>query len=137
METTTKSKTLFKVIALDETEHWTNDIASLCGKIETVYLYDAGVVTYPCSLTACYALTPLYYITENETDDSMDELLMNTFNEVETEVRYIAVTDIHKLEDKVECEFVGHDIEVDDFDGEEYREHFAEVEEYCKCNHQI
>lgn len=137
METTTKSKTLFKVIALDETKHWKDDIASLCGKIETVYLYDAGVVTYPCSLTACYALTPLYYITENETDDSMDELLMNTFNEVETQVRYIAVTDIHKLEKKVECEFVGHDIEVDDFDSEEYREHFAEVEEYCKCNHQI
>lgn len=137
MEATTKNKTLFKVIAIDETEHWDSNIASLCGKIKTVYLYDAGVVTYCCSLVACYALTPLYYITENEVDDNMDELLLNTFNETETQVKYVAVTDINKLEEVTESEFVGQDIEVDDFDGEEYRAQFAEVEEYCKCNHQI
>lgn len=133
METTEKNKTLFKVVAIDETQYWDEALQQRCGTISTVYLFDAGVVNYCCSPVAMYALTPLYYITDKDIDDNTAEILQNTFNEVETEIRYFTVTDINKMK----TVDVNNNIEFDTSESEEYREHFDELEEYCKCNHQI
>ena len=121
--TTETLTTDFKVVAIDETQHWTPDMKAKCGKISTVYLFDASVVTFPCSITPHYNLKPLYYITENEVSDEVYEELQNTFNTVETEDRLFTVADI----DRMETVSVENNIEFTDSESDEYREHHEEI----------
>ena len=134
METPTVDKTHFQVFANDETHHWNApELVAKCGKIKTVYLYDSAVVSYVCSTQPMYGCTPLYYITENEIDEATSEILHEEFAKNETEIRYFLLRDVMNME-RVE---VGNDQEVEDFKGEAYQEICDEMEEYCKCNHQI
>ena len=132
METTELVKTNFKVVAIDQTHHWNEKVQKLAGKIETVYLVDCAFVTHCCELTPSYALTPLYYVTEESVSDKVKDIIDAELGN-EDETQYFHLTFINSLK-KVN---VDNDIEVDDSECEEYKEHFAEMLEYVKCNHQI
>lgn len=66
----------FKVVAIDETNAWSEDIVAKAGKIEQVYLYDERVETFLCEMTPSYRLIPLYFVTEHRVDDDTHEEMM-------------------------------------------------------------
>lgn len=123
-------KTDFRVVAIDETRHWSKDIQKACGTIKTVYLFDKSVITNCCEITPSYALTPLYYIAENDISDEMHETLQN---ELTDEVSYFHCSVI----DELETETPENNIEFESSESEEYTEHFDEMFEYCNGNHLI
>jgi len=128
--TTEVIKSDFRVVAIDETRHWNKDIQEACGTIKTVYLFDKSVQTFCCEITPSYALTPLYYIAENEISDEMHETLQQ---ELPNEVSHFHCSVV----DELESESTENDIDFESSESEEYQEHYAEVEEYCNANHLI
>jgi len=54
-------KPKFRVVAIDETEHWSDDIKAQ-GKVWGVYLVDMNRYTYCCELTPSLELHFLYYV---------------------------------------------------------------------------
>lgn len=66
----------FKMVAIDETYAWSEDIVAKAGKIQQVYLYDERVVTFMCEMTPSYRLIPLYFLTEHRVDDDTHEVMM-------------------------------------------------------------
>jgi len=123
-------KTDFRVVAIDETRHWSKEIQEACGTIETVYLYDSSVRVNCCELTPSYALTPLYFNTENEISDEMHEKL---HNELSDEISYFHC----RVIDELESETTENNIDFESSESEEYVEHFEEMREYCNGNHLI
>ena len=132
METIELVGTNFKVVAIDQTRHWDEQLQKLAGKIEAVYLVDCAFVTHCCELTPSYALTPLYYIAEEEVSDNIKEIIDAELSN-EDETQYFHLTFINSLKTIK----VDNNIEVENSECEEYKEHFAEMLEYVKCNHQI
>ena len=130
MSDLTTLATDFRVVAVDETHHWDKEIQDVCGSIKTVYLFDKSVQTFCCEITPSYALTPLYYITENEVSDEMWETL---HNELPHEVSYYHC----RVIDELETESPNNNIDFESSESEEYLEHFEEVREYCNGNHLI
>ena len=132
MDTPILNKSNFKVVAIDQTKYWNERLKDLCGTIQTVYLVDCSVVTYCCEINPSYALTPLYYIIDKDVSDEVHEEVMNELAN-EEEVQYFKIPFINSLK-SVE---VNNDIEFEKSESEEYKEHFEEILEYVKCNHQI
>lgn len=132
METTTQNKTSLRVILIDETEHWSDEIKAQVTSIKTAYLYDLAVVTHVCSLTPSNYLEPLYYSVEGTEDEALLEQIDSEFHNEEG--KYFNLLPLSQREE-VTVEFC--DFEFDKADGEEYKEGFEEAVEYCKCNHQI
>lgn len=102
METLEKQKVKtvkLRLIVLDESKHWKDDIQKACGKIKTVYMYDANQHTYCCEIFPSYSLIPLYSFAENEISDEMEEQLMQGDTE-NSEPRYFHVRFIDTLETK-------------------------------------
>jgi hypothetical protein len=50
----------FKIVVLDETEYWREEIVAKAGKIYGAYLFDANRHVNCCELTPSYELYPLY-----------------------------------------------------------------------------
>ena len=127
---TTPISTDFRVILIDETEHWTDELKEICGTISTAYLYDNAVDVYCAELTPSKELTPLYYVIGNEVSDEVRELVEESFGQ--EEIRYVKLLpEVDRNEAKQPtCNF-----EFTDARSEEYREEFDEIEEACKCNH--
>lgn len=129
METLIKSD--IRVVAIDETRHWTKEIQDLCGTIKTVYMYDSSVQTHCCEITPSYYLTPLYYIIENEvSDETYDLVNENLANEEPMYMHCNVVDELESIASEKELDF-------EDSESEEYREHFEEVREYLNGNHLI
>lgn len=118
-----------RVILIDETEYWTDEMKEACGKISCAYLYDNAVNTYCAEITPSKELHPLYYVTENEISDELHEEMLNTFNTTE-EVRYMRL-----LPEADRNEVKQKNFDFTDARSEEYREEFEEMEEACRCNH--
>jgi len=122
-------KSEIRVIAIDETRHWSKEIQEACGKIETVYMYDSSVTTNLCEITPSYELTPLYYVTENEISDELHSDMMQE----DMEPMYMhcnVVDDLESLASSQEFDF-------ESSEDEEYKENFEEAREYLNCNHLI
>mgnify|MGYP000874415946 CR=1 FL=1 len=75
MSTSKRITSRFKIVVVDETYGWRDDIVAQTGKIETVYLYDERVETFLCEMTPSYRLIPLYYLTEKQISDDLDEIM--------------------------------------------------------------
>lgn len=129
METLIKSD--IRVVAIDETHHWSKELQDVCGTIKTVYMFDSSVVTNCCEITPSYHLTPLYYTIENEVSDEVFDTVNENMASEESIYMHCHVVD--ELE-SVESE---HDIDFDNSESEEYTEHFEEVREYLNCNHLV
>lgn len=59
----------YRIVLLDETEYWREDIAKQAGKIFGVYFFNPAEVTHLCELTPSYALWPLSSVAENLPED--------------------------------------------------------------------
>lgn len=76
MSTPKRITSRFKIVVVDETYGWRDDIVAQTGKIETVYLYDERVETFLCEMTPSYRLIPLYFVTEKEIDDELHSTML-------------------------------------------------------------
>ena len=131
METLELIKSDIRVVAIDETRHWTEELQKVCGTIKTVYMYESSVVTRLCEPTPSYYLTPLYYVIENEVSDEVWEKVNE--NLVHEEPKYMhcrVVDDLESISSEQELEF-------ESSESEEYNSHFEEVREYLNGNHLI
>lgn len=132
METATKIQSDIRVVAIDETQHWNDEMKEKCGKIETVYIYDANVQTNCCEVTPSYYLEPLYYNIENEVSDEVHEQVQSEL--VNDEGNYFNCRFIDQLKS---IEVPIDSIEFETSESEEYKEHYEEAKEYSNCNHLI
>ena len=131
METATTFTSDIRVVAIDETHHWTKELQDICGTIKTVYMYDSSVTTNCCEITPSYELTPLYYITENDISDEVDEILLNEL--ANDEARYFHCNVIDELQSE---EYSGN-FEFASSEDEEYKDGWKEAREYLNGNHLI
>ena len=92
-------RTDFRLVKIDETKHWREDIAVACGRIFGVYLYNKNEHSYCCELTPSYTLIPLYSYAENEITDEIAEELMNG-DSLCNDVTYVHVSSVDKLNTK-------------------------------------
>lgn len=138
--TDTKSKpasmTDFKIVSIDQTKYWSDDIKKQVGKIYTVYLYDASVVTNCCELTPSFELHPLYYSTEFSTH-KYSEQVENEIDEefVNEEPIYIHCSDVDKLEHADMSKLVNVNKKFKSRTGKNYIKYFEEKKEYFTANH--
>jgi len=101
LEEKKKVKTVkLRLILLDETKGWRDDIKEACGKIFTPYMYDENQHTYCCEVTPSYTLYPLPSFAENEISDEMQENLMDGDNE-NREPIYMHVSTVNAMTTKV------------------------------------
>lgn len=101
LEEKKKVKTVkLRLILLDETKGWRDDIKEACGKIFTPYMYDENQHTYLCEVTPSYTLYPLPSFAENEISDEMQENLMDGDNE-NREPIYMHVSIVNAMTTKV------------------------------------
>lgn len=118
-----------RVITINETRLWNDEIQKACGKIETVYMYDKTVQTNCCEITPSYDLTPLYYITEKSISDE----IYSEMESQEKESIYMHCAVVDEL-DSISSE---QDFDFENSEDEEYKENFEDVREYLNCNHVV
>lgn len=71
----------FKIVKIDETRHWREDIAAH-GPIYGVYLYDEREHTYLCEMTPSYHLNFLYHtFGEQEVPEEIVELVEGVYSD--------------------------------------------------------
>lgn len=133
---THKAKTAdIRIVALDETYGWQENIQKACGKIRTIYFFDASQVTYCCSPVPCYLLYPLFSEAENEITEEMEEELREGDAE-NTEPRYFECKGIDPIADK---ESFSHRLDGGlryyAPDGKKHREIMEAAEEYFRGNY--
>lgn len=140
METTTEEKNKAKtaklrLVLIDETRDWNEDIAKACGKIMRPYLYDANQHTYCCEVTPSYTLYPLPSIAENEISDEVYDDVMEGDNE-NPDVVYMHVSDVDKMETKkaVFSHHLDGGLRYYNSEGKKYREIIEAAEEYFRGN---
>jgi hypothetical protein len=134
-----KAKTVdLRVVAIDETFGWKDEIQKACGKIKTVYFFDAKQVTCLCEPTPSYCLYPLYSYAENEISEEMQDDLQEGDNQ-NTEPRYFHCSGIDKLKPKKHG--IGHRLDGGlryyAPEGQKYRQIIEAAEEYFRGNHPI
>lgn len=130
-----KKKTKFRVVELDESDGWNEDILkAVGGKITTVYLYDEGIKTHCCELTPSYYLIPLYHLTPNfpleDNNEDREHSRMEVDGYIEMKPIYVhcgnitpSNIDISYLDKKYKKPY-----------GKRYNKILDEVEDYLKCN---
>jgi len=71
-----KVKPEFRLVGIDETIHWREDIQAAAGRIINVYLFDTTSQHYLCSLTPAAELIPVGVVTKELSDDMWNEVRM-------------------------------------------------------------
>jgi hypothetical protein len=117
-----KVKPKFKVVKIDETKNWREDIVEKSGKIFGIYLYDESRQTRCCEITPSYEMHFLNSMSENHIEDEEErEILFDEISEgdIHTErVSYFHVSSIDKLSGKnVYSE--GFEIDEEEYETEE------------------
>ena len=133
---TTKRKTNFKVVVIDESQSWNQDTLKVCGgKIQTVYLYDANMVTYCCEITPSYYLLPLYCIPAhsfNELENEAQNYLQR--GESTCEPIYMHCREVERLKQiNVFCILNGR---FTNYGSERYNGLINNAYDYLRSNHQ-
>lgn len=130
------------VVAINETEGWSDDIKKKVEKIETVYLYDKNLVFHLCEITPSSELHPLYYVPhflpEYEEDDEIRDDIENEV--VHQDITYLSTSFADGVTRRVEHgELLDLDeeelIAVCDRSSEAYRQYIDACIEYCQGNH--
>ena len=137
MITHTKNKvkrTDFKLVAIDETTHWREDIATACGKIVGVYMYNKNEHTFLCELAPSYSLIHLYSFAEREISDAIEEELMNG-DSLSNDATYVHVSLIEQMQTQTAPRNLNGTYYENG--GRKYRDIMMIAEEYLKCNRQI
>lgn len=96
--------THFKLVTLDETKDWRDDVQERAGKVFATYLYDENRVTHCCEITPSFELYHLYSTPLN--DDEPDNAIAELVDEEEArarfdgqDIQYIHCADIAGLPD--------------------------------------
>jgi hypothetical protein len=95
-------KMKFRVLLLDETEHWREDIVKAAGgQVFGVYLYNPNQVTHCCEFTPSFALTflnsiPLEYPDGEEAREQLHDDLIDGNVHCEP-ITYVHCHDVDKL----------------------------------------
>ena len=138
METKNKlKKTDFRIVEIDESKQWGEDIVEACGgKITTVYFFDANMVTCLCEVTPSYYLKPLYCIPAKEYNEISSDMQEN-FDAGETQCSesYHHCTGIDGI--SVKPNLINLNGTFTSYDGKKYKELCENAEEYLRGNHQI
>ncbi len=118
-------KPKFKVVRINETSNWREDIAKKAGKIFGIYLYDESRTTNCCEVTPSYEMHFLNSMAETLSDDDEErEIQLDEIEEgdIHTErVRYFHSVSIDKLSDKDKGNVYseGYDIDKEEYETEE------------------
>jgi hypothetical protein len=131
-----KAKTAdIRIVALDETYGWRDEIQEACGRIRTIYFFDASQVTCLCSPVPCYLLYPLFSEAENDISEEMSEKLREGDMENQ-ESRYFECGGIDPI---AEPENFSHHLDGGlryySPDGKKHREIMEAAEEYFRGNY--
>jgi hypothetical protein len=125
-------KTHFKIVVIDETDHWIDDIQKRAGAVWVAYMFDSLRHVHACEITPSYELWPLYATAWNRTgNDEVDEELESEIIQwVGSDVEYHHVSSIERLPAArfYDCGEEEHD---DDETWEEIRER---VEDHYRGN---
>lgn len=139
MEKKTRTNTDFKVVEIDETQHWSDAIKSKVSKIFTVYLYDASVVTNCCEVTPSYELTPLYYsveFPENSDEKENKEVQEAIDREFPNQsVEYMHCSFVEAQEHAPDASVKYRNKRIVGRTSQFYNDHFENTREYLCCNH--
>lgn len=122
-----------KVVEIDETNCWSDDIVAKAGKLFGVYLYDERVQTFMAELTPSYCLTFLYTNTENRVDDDTHEEIMR--NEIH-DPTYAHVYSVDQM-NRIDLRGHGLNFRFTSSDTEFYRDNFDRAAEELNANHVI
>lgn len=130
-----KAKTAdIRVVKLDETFGWKDDIQEACGKIFTFYFFDASQVTYCCEPIPSYLLYPLFSYAENEISEEMKDNL-DTGDRENTEARYFHCSGIDPIaKEKGFSHHLDGGLTYYSPDGKKHRQIMDAAEEYFRGN---
>ena len=127
-------RTDFRLVSIEETRNWREDIANACGRIFGVYFYNKNEHTYLCELAPSYTLIPLYSYAEKEITNEIAEELM-AGDSLCNDVTYVHVTQVDKLNTQAAPANLNGTYYQNG--GRKYRELMENAEEYLRCNHQM
>jgi hypothetical protein len=124
--------THFKLVSIDETQYWSDEIVKEAGKIEQVYLFDESTCVNLCEITPSFRLIPLYFITENRvSDDTHESMMMEPSEETYVHCHQLQgdhIMDLRKF---------GLNFRYANSDSEHYRQGEERAVEYLQANHPI
>ena len=133
-----KAKTAkLRLVAIDETEHWREDIVAACKKIKAVYMYDENQHTHLCEAAPSHYLIHLYNFADTDEEIS-DEMYDNIYdgNGDEDNI-YVHVSDIENM--KTEKASFSHHLDGGlryyASNGKKYQEIIEAAREYFLGNH--
>ena len=136
-----KAKTAkLRLVVLNETEFWREDIQKACGKINRVYLFDSNQHTYCCEMTPSYTLIPLasFAVSENEVSEEMYEELLKG-DSLNSEIMYMHVSSVDKM--KTERASFSHSLDGGlryyASEGKKYNDIIEAAKDYFSGNPQI
>ena len=112
----------FKVVVLNETEYWSDEIRARAGLIYQAYLFDANRHVHCCEITPSYELYPLYATPQNDDDDGTIATELATAGD--SEVTYMHVRRLDKLSPDHFYSY-GEELKVPE-SWEELRDHYEE-----------
>lgn len=122
-----------KLVVIDQTEAWSDEIVNKAGKLSAVCLYDERVETHLMDLSPSYYLTPLYTITERQVDeDTHEEIVLN--DDLTPFYLYCRGVDALKPMDLAKYKV---NIRFTNSESESYRNNFEDAVEYFRGNHVI
>ena len=119
-----------RIVALDETPYWAEDIVAKAGKIQRVYLYDAAVQVHMAEITPSCCLTPLYFITEKEIDDDTHEEMSRQ----ETREEYVWASSLEAMK-PMDAGKKFSNFRFTNSESKHYKGHFDAAVEYFSGNH--
>jgi hypothetical protein len=136
LEEKRKVKTVkLRLILLDETKGWREDIQKACGKIFTPYMYDENQTVNLCELAPSYTLYPLPSFAENEISDEMHENLMDGDSN-SSEPIFMHVSTVNAMTTKVAnfSHRLDGGLRYVASEGKKYKQIIEAAEEYFKGN---
>ena len=129
-----KQKTAkLRLVVIDETKHWSDELQKACGAIKTVYLYDKGKHTFCSEIQPSYYLIPLYSFADTEeglSDETFDALMQND------EGSYWHVSAIDKMKsERASFSYLEGGLRYYSSEGKKYKEIIETAKEYLLSNH--
>jgi hypothetical protein len=85
-----------RLVAIDETSYWRDDIAQAAGQLWGVYVYDAHDRTYCCELTPSRLLVRVYTATRESVSEDVYDLILEGNCESDSHF-YMHVSAVEKL----------------------------------------
>lgn len=78
----------FKVVAIDETRDWRDDMVAKCGRLYGLYLFDVNRHVHCCELTPSYEMHFIETVAANFIDDETDALIREANAQCQQDVEY-------------------------------------------------